>query len=71
MMARPYILAHNDKWFVFVGCALIALCTTKSDALAIQREWIRRGHEWEGTSEPLPIVALTERTSVVAGNGSG
>lgn len=59
-MARPYILAHNDKWFVFLGCTLVALCTSKGDALAIQREWIRRGHEWEAADGLLPL-ALPER----------
>ncbi len=69
-MARPYILAHNDKWFVFLGCTLVALCTSKEDALAVQREWIRRGQDWDPVHEPMPVVTLPERAPAVTENGN-
>ena len=67
-MPRPYILAHNDKWFVFVGCALIALCTTKAEALEVQRDWIRRGQAAD-LDALLPAVALPDRNPTVLENG--
>ena len=67
-MPRPYILSHNDKWFVFVGCTLIALCTTKSEALDIQREWVRRGQAAE-LEALLPAVSLPDRNPTVLENG--
>ena len=67
-MPRPYILSHNDKWFVFAGCTLIALCTTKSEALDIQREWVRRGQAAE-LEDLLPAVSLPDRNPTVLENG--
>lgn len=68
-MLRPYVLAHNDKWFVFLGCTLIALCTSKDDALAVQREWIRRGQEWDQLEDAPLVATLPDRAPLVAGNG--
>lgn len=68
-MNRPYVLSHNDKWFVFLGCSLIALCTTKEDALAVQREWIRRGQEWDASEELLPMMTLPAHSAMLIENG--
>ena len=72
-MPRPYILSHNDKWFVFLGCALVALCTSKEDALVIQREWIRKSQALSSTIEDaLPFNLLPERSPLLEnGNGGG
>jgi hypothetical protein len=67
-MPRPYILAHNDKWFVFVGCSLIALCTTKIEALEVQRDWIRKGQAAD-LDALLPTVMLPDRSPTVLENG--
>lgn len=70
-MPRPYILAHNDKWFVFLGSALVALCTTKSEALEIQRQWIRKSQALANTLEDtLPLSHLPERVAQMMENGS-
>jgi hypothetical protein len=69
-MIRPYILSHSDKWFVFLGCSLIALCTNKDDALAVQREWIRRGQEWDPSEDTLLVATLLERAPIVVENGN-
>lgn len=72
-MPRPYILSHNDKWFVFLGCALVALCTSKEEALEVQRDWIRRSQALSGSSneDNLSLPALAERSLSLAENGSG
>ena len=67
-MPRPYILAHNYKWFVFVGCSLIALCTTKAEALEVQRDWIRKGQAAD-LDALLPSVTLPDRNPTVLENG--
>ncbi len=70
-MPRPYILAHNDKWFVFLGCALVALCTTKNEALEIQRQWIRKSQALTNTLEDsLPLTRLPERSAQLMENGA-
>lgn len=70
-MPRPYILAHNDKWFVFLGCALVALCTAKSEALEIQRQWIRKSQALANSLEDtLPLTHLPERVAQITENGS-
>lgn len=69
-MPRPYILCHNDKWFVFLGCSLVALCTSKAEALEMQREWIRKSQAIAAGDEPFLMPTLPERSAVVAENGN-
>ncbi|HXF60866.1 MAG TPA: hypothetical protein VNK95_04575 [Caldilineaceae bacterium] len=69
MMPRPYILSHNDKWFVFLGCTLVALCTSKEEALVVQREWIRRSQSL-ASGEEMTVGALPERAPAVMENGN-
>jgi hypothetical protein len=68
-MPRPYILCHNDKWFVFLGCSLVALCTSKAEALEMQREWIRKSQSI-GTEEPIVLPTLPERSTMMVENGN-
>lgn len=72
-MPRPYILCHNDKWFVFLGCSLVALCTSKAEALEMQREWIRKSQSIANPGQqedPYAISALPDRASVMVENGN-
>lgn len=72
-MPRPYILCHNDKWFVFLGCSLVALCTSKAEALEMQREWIRKSQSIANLGQqedPYILSSLPERSAVVAENGN-
>jgi hypothetical protein len=69
-MPRPYILCHNDKWFVFLGCSLVALCTSKAEALEMQREWIRKSQSLTGQDDPYLMPTLPERTAVMVENGN-
>jgi hypothetical protein len=68
-MPRPYILSHNDKWFVFLGCTLVALCTSKEEALTVQRDWIRKSQSAATTEEALALAYLPER-ALVTENGN-
>jgi hypothetical protein len=67
-MPRPYILSHNDKWFVFLGCTLVSLCTSKEDALSMQREWIRKNQAGSALDEFMPT--LPDRSPAIMENGS-
>lgn len=72
-MPRPYILCHNDKWFVFLGCSLVALCTSKAEALEMQREWIRKSQSIANLGQqedPYAISALPDRAAVMVENGN-
>lgn len=70
-MPRPYILSHNDKWFVFLGCALVALCTSKEEALEIQRDWIRKSQALTSNlDEPLSLPSMAERSMSLTENGN-
>lgn len=69
-MPRPYILCHNDKWFVFLGCSLVALCTSKSEALEMQREWIRKSQSLDGPEETYLLPTLPDRSTVMLENGN-
>lgn len=70
-MPRPYILSHNDKWFVFLGCALVALCTSKEEALEVQRDWIRRSQALLGNmDETIATPPLAERSQSMTENGN-
>ncbi len=70
-MPRPYILSHNDKWFVFLGCALVALCTTKEEALEVQREWIRRSQSLSSGTDEIISPPPSGRVMTLAENGNG
>jgi hypothetical protein len=70
-MPRPYILSHNDKWFVFLGCALVALCTSKEEALEVQREWIRRSQALNSGQDEAILQPPTGRIMTLAENGNG
>lgn len=70
-MPRPYILSHNDKWFVFLGCALVALCTSKEEALEVQREWIRRSQALSSGQEEVISPPPNGRIMTLAENGNG
>ena len=69
-MPRPYILCHNDKWFVFLGCSLVALCTSKAEALEMQREWIRKSQAINVNDEPFVMPELPDRTPAMVENGN-
>jgi len=71
-MPRPYILSHNDKWFVFLGCSLVALCTSKAEALELQREWIRKSQSISGPvhEDPYLIPTLPDHSSMILENGN-
>jgi len=70
-MPRPYILSHNDKWFVFLGCTLVALCTTKADALEMQREWIRKSQALSsGQDDPYVMPTLPDHPTQLLENGN-
>ncbi len=70
-MPRPYILCHNDKWFVFLGCSLVALCTSKAEALEMQREWIRKSQAIaSGHEDPYLMPTLPERPTLLLENGN-
>ena len=69
-MPRPYILSQNDKWFVFLGCSLVALCTTKAEALELQREWIRKSQSISGPEEPYFMSTLPNRPTALLENGN-
>ena len=69
-MPRPYILCHNDKWFVFLGCSLVALCTSKAEALEMQREWIRKSQAIAAHEDPYLMPTLPDRPAVMLENGN-
>jgi hypothetical protein len=72
-MPRPYILCHNDKWFVFLGCSLVALCTSKAEALELQRDWIRKSQSIQsmsGHEDPYLIPTLPDRPTLMLENGN-
>lgn len=72
-MPRPYILCHNDKWFVFLGCSLVALCTSKAEALEMQREWIRKSQSIANPGQQddsFAIAALPDRSAAMLENGN-
>jgi hypothetical protein len=72
-MPRPYILCHNDKWFVFLGCSLVALCTSKAEALEMQREWIRKSQaiaSGNGHEDPYVMPTLPDRPTMLLENGN-
>lgn len=69
-MPRPYILAHNDKWFIFLGCTLVALCTTKAEALELQREWIRKSQAVNTIDEIYVMPTLPDRPTALLENGN-
>jgi hypothetical protein len=68
-MPRPYILSHNDKWFVFLGCTLVALCISKEEALTVQREWIRKSQALSNGDE-MTVGNLTDLAPIVMENGN-
>jgi hypothetical protein len=68
-MPRPYILSHNDKWFVFLGCTLVALCITKEEALTVQREWIRKS-QLLGSNDEMAMGNLSDLAPIVMENGN-
>jgi hypothetical protein len=68
-MPRPYILCHNDKWFVFLGCSLVALCTSKAEALEMQREWIRKSQSIT-QEDPFLMPTLPDRAPMMVENGN-
>lgn len=68
-MPRPYILSHSDKWFVFLGCALVALCTSKEEALAVQRDWIHKSQAISSNMEEGLSLELPGRPAPVPENG--
>jgi hypothetical protein len=70
MAPRPYILSHNDKWFVFLGCTLVALCTSKEEALVMQREWIRKSQAVGNGDDAVALPTLPERGAPVMENGN-
>lgn len=69
-MPRPYILCHNDKWFVFLGSSLVALCTSKAEALEMQRQWIRKSQALDGQDEPYVLPTLPDRPTMLLENGN-
>lgn len=69
-MPRPYILSHNDKWFVFLGCSLVALCTTKAEALELQRDWIRKSQSIHGHDDPYLMSTLPDHSFALLENGN-
>ena len=69
-MPRPYILCHNDKWFVFLGSSLVALCTSKAEALEMQREWIRKSQAITGPEEAHVMPTLPDRAPAIMENGN-
>jgi thiol:disulfide interchange protein len=40
-MQRPYVVMSSGLWFVLMGCAMMGIYTTKSDALQAKQKWIR------------------------------
>jgi len=71
IMPRPYILCHNDKWFVFLGCSLVALCTSKAEALELQREWIRKSQSIaSGHEDPYLMPTLPDPSTMLLENGN-
>ena len=69
-MPRPYILCHNDKWFVFLGCSLVALCTSKAEALEMQREWIRKSQAINSNDDLYVMPTLPDRAPAMVENGN-
>lgn len=69
-MPRPYILSHNDKWFVFLGCSLVALCTSKAEALELQREWIRKSQSISSHEDSHLMATLPDSPLALLENGN-
>ena len=69
-MPRPYILSQNDKWFVFLGCSLVAFCTSKAEALELQRQWIRKSQSIGGLEDPYVISTLPDHSTALLENGN-
>ncbi len=70
LMPRPYILSHNDKWFIFLGCTLVALCTSKAEALELQREWIRKSQSFSSLDDIYVMPTLPDRPAALLENGN-
>jgi hypothetical protein len=49
---------------------LVALCTSKAEALEMQREWIRKSQSITANDDPYLMAALPDRAPALLENGN-